>query len=144
MGLYEMSHKPKRNCVTPHQPGRVRLMSRRTPTTVLFRMVLLTLLALGLCLQPTFAATCAIDDARSTLADDTGAADIAADADSSASGDDCCPNPVCTDCCLHAVGSLPNTRLSVASVMPMLHDSQRVDEFHPRHYPVDIRPPIAR
>lgn len=119
-------------------------MSRRTPTDALFRMVLLTLLALGLCLQPTFAATCAIDDARSTLADDTGAAGIAADVDSSASSDDCCSNPVCSDCCLHAVGSLHSNRTSVASVMPMLRHSQRVDEFRPRDYPVDIRPPIAR
>lgn len=119
-------------------------MSRRPPAIVLFRMVLLTLLALELCLQPTFAATCAIADARSALADDTAAGVVATDAGRSASSDDCCSNPVCSDCCLHAVGSLHSTRISVASVMLMAHDVQRVDEFHPRDYPVDIRPPITR
>ena len=119
-------------------------MSRRTPTRFVFRMVLLTLLALGLCLQPTFAATCAIDDARSALADDTGTPGISSEVDSSSSSDGCCSNPVCSDCCLHAVGSLHSVRISVAPVMPMLDDSQRVDTFRPRDYPVDIRPPIAR
>lgn len=119
-------------------------MSRRAPPILLFRMVLLTLLALGLCLQPTFAATCAIDDARSALGNDAAADVISADVDSSDSAGDCCSNPLCSDCCLHAVGSLHSTNISVASVMPMLHDVQRVDKFRPRDYPVDIRPPIAR
>ncbi len=119
-------------------------MSRRTPTRFVFRMVLLTLLALGLCLQPTFAATCAIDDARSALADDIADAAIAADVDGSRSSDDCCSNPVCSDCCLHAVGSLHSIRISVVSVLPMLADSQRMDTFRPLDYPVDIRPPITR
>ena len=119
-------------------------MPLRTPTSFMFRLVFLTLLALGLCLQPTFAATCAIDDARSALADDIAEAGIATDVDGSRSSDDCCSNPVCSDCCLHAVGSLHSIRISVASVMPMLDDSQRVDTFRPRDYPVDTRPPITR
>lgn len=119
-------------------------MSRRTSTSFMFRLVLLTLLALGLCMQPVFAATCAIDAAGSALADDTGAAGIATDVDASRSSDDCCSNPVCSDCCLHAVGSLHSIRITVASVMLMSDDSQRVDTFRPRDYPVDIRPPITR
>ena len=119
-------------------------MPLRKPTSFVYRLVLLTLLALGLCLQPAFAETCAIDDARSALADHTEAAGIATDVDASRSSDDCCSNPVCSDCCLHAVGSLHSIRISVASVMPMLDDSQRVDTFRPRDYPVDIRPPITR
>ena len=119
-------------------------MSRRTPTIVLFRMVLLTLLALGLCLQPTFAATCAIDDARSALGNDAGVIVSAADVDGSSCASDCCSNPSCSDCCLHTAVSLHCFGISVASVIPMLHGSQRVDEFRPRDYPVDIRPPITR
>lgn len=118
-------------------------MSCRTPIIALFRMVLLTLLALGLCLQPTFAATCTIDDARSALGNDAGAAVIATGVDDSGSAGDCCSNPLCSDCCLQAVGQLHCTRIPAALVMPVLHGSQRVDEFRPLDYPVDIRPPIA-
>ena len=119
-------------------------MLRRTPTDALFRIVLLTLLALGLCLQPTFAAACAIDDARSALGDGAGATAIAADVDGSSSAGDCCSNPLCSACCLSAVGALHCASASMATVMPRFDGSQRVDAFRPRDYPVVIRPPIAR
>ena len=119
-------------------------MSSQTPTHALLRMVLLTLLALGLCMQTTFAATCAIDDARYVLGNDAGAAVLTAHVDDSSSAGDCCSNRVCSNCCLHTVGSLHRTSISMASVMPILPVSQRVDEFRLRDYPVDIRPPIAR
>ncbi len=119
-------------------------MSSQTPTSALFRMVLLTLLALGLCMQSSFAATCAIDDARSVPGVDAGASVSTPSVNDSSSTDDCCSNLVCGNCCLHTAGSLHRTSISLASVMPVLPVSQRVDEFRPRDYPVDIRPPIAR
>lgn len=118
-------------------------MSHHIPITVLFRMVLLTWLTLGLCLQPTIAATCAIDDARSALAADGGAAVIAADGDDSGTAGDCCSNSVCSDCCLHAAGSLHSVSVEVVSVMPIRQASPPADEFRPRDYPVDTRPPIT-
>lgn len=119
-------------------------MSSRKPPPALLRMVLMTLLAIGLCMQPAFAAICAVDDACSVLGDDAGATTTTANADDSSSAGDCCSNPMCSDCCLHAVGPWHCAIISVASVMPILHGSQRVDEFRPRDYPVDIQPPIAR
>ena len=119
-------------------------MSFHTPKPALLSMVLLTLLALGLCMQPTFAATSGIDDARSALGNDAGSAVVRADADYSGSSGDCCSNLVCSNCCLHTVGSLHRTSISVASVTPILPVLQRVDGFRARDYPVDIRPPIAR
>lgn len=118
-------------------------MSRRTPFVALLRMVLMTLLVLGLCLQPAFAATCAIDDVRSTLGNDAGPVVSAVDADGAGSTDDGCSNPLCSDCCLHAAGSLLYSRTFVASVMTTPHASPRVEIFRPRDYPVDIRPPIT-
>lgn len=119
-------------------------MSSRTPPPALFRMVLLTLLALGLCMQSTFAATCAIDDAGSVLGVDAVASVSTPSVDDSSSADDCCSNLVCSNCCLHTAGPLHRTSISLVSVMPVLPVSLRVDEFRPRDYPVDIRPPIAR
>ena len=119
-------------------------MSSQTPTLALFRMVLLTLLAFGLCMQSTYAATCAIDDAGAVSGNEAGAAVITPSVDDSSSADDCCSSLVCSNCCLHTAGSLHSTSISLTSVMPILPVSQRVDEFRPRDYPVDIRPPIAR
>lgn len=119
-------------------------MSLQTPTAALLRMVLLTMLALGLCMQSTFAAICAIDDARSALGNDAGVGGAEAHVDDSGSAGDCCSNPMCSSCCLHSVGSLHSTRVCVASTMSIVHGSKRPDEFRARDYPVDIRPPITR
>ena len=119
-------------------------MSSRKPLPALLRMVLMTLLAIGLCTQPALAAICAIDDACSALGNDADSTITTANVDASTGAGDCCSNPSCSDCCLHAVGLWHCAIISVASVMPILHGSQRVDEFRPRDYPVDIRPPIAR
>ena len=119
-------------------------MSLRTPVIALFRLVLLSWLMFGLCLQPALAATCAIDDVRSALGNDAGALVTSLDADGATNASDCCSSPLCSDCCLHAAGSLHQFKIGVASLMPMRHVSPRVDEFRPRDYPVDIRPPIRR
>lgn len=135
----------QRDCFSRHQPGRVRTMSSHSPTPALLCLVLLTLLGFGLCMQPTFAAAAAgaLDDARTVLGNDAGASVVTADVDDSSSAGDCCSNTLCSNCCLHTVGSLHCTSISVASVMSILHGSQRVDEFRARDHPVDIRPPIA-
>ena len=119
-------------------------MSRRPPLSVLLRLALMLVLALGSCLQPVFAAACDIEDVRIALeGGDAGAVVSAADAGHMGDGDDCCANPACGDCCLHAVATL--STLSQATVLAAAHvDDAAMRITDPASiYPVDSRPPIA-
>lgn len=106
-------------------------------------MVLMALLALGLCLQPVFAAACDVEDARSALGNDAGAAVIALDADAPEGANDCCANPACSDCCMHATASLPGAMVAGIPPMPRMEAVALGTGFRPSDYPVDVRPPIA-
>lgn len=111
-------------------------MLRRPSLFACLRMVLLAMLMLGACVQPALAAACDVEDARIAL--DAG---NAIHADTGEAGD-CCTNPACGDCCLHAVASLP----AVTHASPLIPGAgivaTPVARVRPADYPVDSRPPI--
>ena len=115
-------------------------MSRPANPVAMFRIVLCALLALGLCLQPVLAAACDVEDATTVIQDGVSVSDTHAD-DAGGSGD-CCTNPACSDCCLHATASVPYTALAVVVPMPAHANTPLPDDVRPSDYPVDIRPPI--
>lgn len=121
-------------------------MSHRLPTSAVLRILLNALLALGLCMQPVWAAACEIADASS--AGEAPAADAAsgerlhaADADAG-QRDACCPEGTCSDSCLHATAGLtPGAAALPAPPAPAYAVSPPAG-VPPGHYPVAIRPPL--
>lgn len=109
-------------------------MLRRAPIAAFLHRTLLILLMLGACLQPAMAAVCDIEDARNFAAQDAGDA---------GTGNDCCANPACSDCCLHATAFPAQAVTAVVSPMPMLQCIPLTTDFRYSDDPVDIRPPIA-
>ncbi|MEO8366040.1 MAG: hypothetical protein ABI538_07525 [Pseudoxanthomonas sp.] len=113
-------------------------MSQVQHKFVFLRVVLMAILALGLCLQPVFAAACEIADATQatepTYGDDANATD--------AGQGECCPNQVCSDCCLHATATFDPARVALPSALDFVRVSAPYTGVTPSDYPVDIRPPI--
>ncbi len=119
-------------------------MPRRASPTAFFRMALIAMLALGLCLQPVLAAACEIEDVQTALDQGAGAASVGSDADAAGGASDCCVNAACGDCCLHATASAPGERVAGVPAMPGIAVMAPTSEVRASDYPVDIRPPIAR
>lgn len=117
-------------------------MSRRRSHPSLFRIVLAALLALGLCLQPVLAAACDVEDVRVAL-DGGGPALSGLHDDGAGSAGDCCANPACGDCCLHATATLPAAIVATVPVLRIGGVMPPRTDFRPSDYPVDVRPPIA-
>lgn len=117
-------------------------MSRRAPIAKFLHRVLLVLLMLGACLQPALAAACDVEDLRDAAP--AGHAMVVATADRHAGqAGDCCANPACGDCCLHATAFPPHVLRVVAPALHDTHPAPLAVEFRASDYPVDIRPPIA-
>ncbi len=117
-------------------------MPRRAPLRACLRLVLLAMLILGVCLQPTFAAACDVEDARIAFEHGAETALSAADGDRTGDPADCCANPACGDCCLHATASLPAIPQTSPLSAPRVCGAPLPDGFAPCDYPVDSRPPI--
>lgn len=116
-------------------------MSRRPPLSVFLRLALMVVLALGSCLQPALAAACDIEDARIVL-DGGNAGAVMAAPDAGHAGD-CCANPACGDCCLHAAATLPASPQALAFAPPPAVGAPPRIVRAASIYPVDSRPPIA-
>ncbi|GHC02508.1 hypothetical protein [Thermomonas carbonis] len=112
-------------------------MSRRTSLLACLRMVLLAMLMLGTCLQPVLAAACDVEDVRIVFDHDADAASTADDAG------DCCANPACGDCCLHATAQLPATQLLMTGLRPGNCSTPTCLDFASSDESVDQRPPIT-
>lgn len=117
-------------------------MPRPSPLRTCLRLVLLAMLVFGMCLQPVLAAACDIEDVRSALDHDAGEAANAEHGERSGVPGDCCANPACGDCCLHATASLPAAPHTMAIVAPRACAMPLRVGFAPGDYPVDSRPPI--
>ena len=117
-------------------------MSRRAPIAKFLHRVLLVLLMLGACLQPALAAACDVEDLRGAAP--AGHAMVVATADRHAGqAGDCCANPACDDCCLHATAFPPQALRVIAPAIASAHPIPLAADFRSSDDPVDIRPPIA-
>lgn len=117
-------------------------MPRHASLSDFLRRALLALLILGASLQPAFAAVCDLGNERAFAfqgADTT----TSADGDHADAAGDCCANPSCSDCCLHATAFPSQAAPAIASVMPTMQPVPLATGFRSSDYPVDIRPPIA-
>lgn len=114
-------------------------MLRRAPLANCLRMVLMTMLLLGLCLQPVFAAACDIEDVRIVLDHDDG---TSSPMDDDGGAADCCANPACSDGCLHAAASLPTSQAMLSPPPSSVCIAPRSLDFTSSDQPVNHRPPI--
>lgn len=116
-------------------------MPRHASISVFLHRALLVLLMLGACLQPAMAAVCDVQDARVFASQQV---DAVASVDRAHAGDagDCCANPACSDCCLHATAFPAQSTPAIASALPTMHFVMLATDFRSSDEPVDIRPPI--
>lgn len=118
-------------------------MSRRVSSLALFRIAMMALLMLGICLQPAFAAVCDLEDVQVVL-DQSAAAAAAVDRTGGSQGNSaCCANPACGGCCLHAAVPDANAMVVRAPTVPGIAVTALTSEVRTSDYPVDVRPPIA-
>lgn len=116
----------------------LRAMLRCPPVLACLRLALMVMLLVGVCLQPVLVLACEVEDARAAL---DGGAGTEAPSQPGEPGD-CCDNPACGDCCMHA----PATVAEPARSLPFFPQRAGPAPVHcaviSAHYPVDSRPPI--